>query len=194
MVFGGYNGTGNSYDQGEGWYMGGAIRRSRDAGRQASIEHAHVNGIHRSRHELSHSPRSAVSTDVRTLVGAYMGTIVRHRGIWEIQGSDMPGLTDGRQKWPVARVVDHLEHVLEETGISWLGRTDTTDLLAVATALEVAGNQLVTTGELLALSVLPAGPDINTAAERANERAHFDAVAVVPIGLHHIIINLRLSF
>ena len=195
-VFGGVNGTGDpltNFKQAEGWYMGAAIARARELGLQAGLEHAPVHGIHNSNHNLSHSPRSSITTDVSQLVAAYIGTIVQHRQAWEIQGSYMAGWSDGRSQWPVARVIDHLEHVLEESGIGWLGRTDTRRLVTVALGLERAGQQLVANGELFSLTIEP-HPTANTAATRATGRAIFLAHVGVRTPLAHIEIELVLEF
>ena len=176
-----------------GLWLGGALEVTGEFGRQRGIEHARVSGITSLQHNLSHSPRLSVTTDVSRIVGAYLSTLVFRNGHYEIVGDTFRGVADARKHWSTSRVVHHLEHVLETAGEHYTGQGITRQrLITIAEGLEKAGRTLVTNGELSALTVIPASDTINNQAAREGGFAHFTADATTIVPLDHIRIELAL--
>ena len=112
-----------------GFWLGAVASVAAEKGRAQGIEHARVKGIGTLEHNLSHSPRGTVETDVSNLVGSYLSTLVRRRGHIEIVGHTFAGVTDVRRFWSVSLVVQHMRRLAEQTAEPFIGDDTTQDVL-----------------------------------------------------------------
>ena len=168
--------------------IAGAIaRHTIRAGRAAGIALTPVRGIEGLEHNIGHTPRVAAGTDEAKLVAAYLTAIVAREGGYAIVGGYLNNAEDDiRKHFPVQRVIDHAEHLLEETGENYLVNHSLAPPAEVAGACERALRQLIP-AELSAASVVP-DPIRNDETARQNGIVYLIAtVTVLPINVQYII-------
>ncbi len=188
-VMGVFNRTDNEWP-GADW-LAAALDVAAVHGRQRGIELARVTGVTNLEHELSYSPRSAASTDVTRLVGAYLSTLVRRHGQVQIVGDSLKGVTDARKTWSVALVVHHAQRLAEAAGEAFIAdEGNETTITRLASHVERAVRQLVPR-ELRYASVLP-HPTLDTQHARDAGDAHLQAIFDTVRPIKRIVIPIRL--
>ena len=175
-----------------GYWIGGALRRAGEFGRQRGINHAPVLAGTVTEWDLSYSPRAGVATDVSSLVGNFVSALLRRRGTLEIVGDQLRGVGDIRKFWSVKRVIAYLLQILHTEALNWISVGGTPgNHLRIANALERAGRVQVTNGELSDLTVRP-DDELNDSASAAAGAAYFKADVLTIVPISQITVNIEL--
>ena len=188
-----------------GPWLGAVLDRQAEFGRQRGVNHARVGGVTDLAHELTHSPRANVDTDVSRIVAAYGSLLLRRHGHVEIVGDQFKGIDDARTYWSVTLVVNHLRRISEEAVEPFIGiDADLSTVVRIAAHVERAGRQLVRPpatgqdgagarrGELRSLTIVPHATK-NTAEARANGRIFLRSVAGVFAPIRTVEFDLELQ-
>ena len=137
-----------------GAWLGAALRTARQRGRQWGIQMVPVTGA-----GVLQDSISLGTPQLQTLDDAGISTLITAQGATRIAGGyfNYSPATNPLRDWSIARVVDHVEHLLRRTWITQLVGTTLT-LPAMSTVLEAALSDLVGT-EIQSISITGTGSD-----------------------------------
>ena len=162
-----------------GAWLGAALDTAARRGRQWGIQMVPVTGA-----GVLQDRISLGTTQLTTLDAAGISTLITAEGQTRIAGGffNYTPATNPLRDWSVARVVDHVEHLLRRTWLTQLVGT-TLSLPAMSSVLEGALSDLVGT-EITAVSIT------GTGAEGASRTFNVDLTVLTPVG--DITVNITL--
>ena len=138
-------------------------------GRAAGLNLAPVTGISGLEHDIGHTPRVAAGTVEANLVAAWLLVGVNRAGSVVLVGQYVKNTADDARRYiSVQRVVDHVEHLMEETGEDYLATHSLATPAEVAGATERAARALVPTeiaGIVVSVNEAAQTPAADTAGE-----------------------------
>ena len=185
-VMGVYNYVNNTEPGGH--WLGATIDHHAAHGNQRGIEFAPVSGVTSlARNIVEGSP------ELTRLVGAYLSVIARDDdGHPIIVGDTLKGVDSQLKTWSNARIADHILRTAKVAGRAFIGRiSSAANMLALAFHVQQALASFVNRGEIRYANVTP-HPTLNTAAERANGRAHLQANVGMHDPIKGVIINVTI--
>ena len=142
-VMGVFNGPDGGYSLGA--WLGGALRVAAERGRQWGIQMATVTGAGTLENNLTLG-----ATDLTNLDNVNLSSLITLNGVTRIAGGSFnyASATEPQRDWSVARVVDHVEHIIRNEWLTrgMVGSTDAPSILAgqLQTAVGIlVGSELV---------------------------------------------------
>ena len=178
-VMGVFNGPDGGYSQGA--WLGGALLVAAQRGRGWGIQMAPVTGAGTLENNLTLG-----ATDLTNLDNADLSSLITLNGVTRIAGGSFAysNASEPQRDWSVARVVDHVEHIIRNEWITrgMVGSTDPHSILAGQ--LQTALGIIVGT-ELVSATVAPAG---GVGANRI-----FDVTAEIRTPAGSITVNITLQ-
>lgn len=176
-----FNGPDGGYSQGA--WLGGALRIAAERGRGWGIQMAPVTGAGTLENSLSLGSQDLINLD-----NANISSLITEQGVTRIAGGefDYASATEPQRDWAVARVIDHVEHILRNEWLTrgMVGSTEEPEVLA--TQLQTALNTIIGT-ELVSGTVLP-GDSVG-----ANRAFNVEAEIRTPAGSITVTITLQLA-
>lgn len=162
-----------------GAFVGAVLRQAAQRGRQWGIQMAQVTGA-----GVLQDMITLGTTQLTTLDDAGISTLITAQGSTRIAGGyfNYSPATHPMRDWSVARVVDHVEHLLRRTWLTQLVGT-TISLPAMASIMRSAVAPLIG-NEIQAISIL------GTAVDGASRTFDINLTVLTPAG--NIIVNITL--